>query len=52
MATTDKDHAAALKPRRCILTQLYDLFQQVPLAPVELRQLAESCNADLSLFIS
>lgn len=39
-----KDLSAALRLRACILSQLYALFQQVPLAPVELRQLAEFCN--------
>lgn len=44
MDTKDDDLCAALTLRGCILTQLYALFQEVPLAPVELRQLAESCN--------
>lgn len=41
-----KDHTAVLTLRRCLLTKLYELFQKVPLAPAELRQLAECCQAD------
>jgi hypothetical protein len=36
---------SALQLRRSILTQLYAWFQEVPLAPVELSRLAESCAA-------
>jgi len=36
----------AQQTRRCIMMQLYDLFRKVPLAPVELRGLAESCRVE------
>lgn len=32
--------------RRCVLSHLYEWFRQYPLASIELRQLAEVCDAD------
>ena len=37
---------AATKVRRCLLNQLYALFQEVPMAPVELSHLAETCAVE------
>jgi len=44
--SSDADPQAARRIRRCILTHLYSWFLEVPLAVVELRQLAETCRAD------
>ncbi len=43
---SDDDHRAARRLRRCILTNLYTWFREVPLAAVELRHVAETCHAD------
>ncbi len=42
----DKEQPSAKKLRRAILSELYAQFKEVPLAPVELRQLAEICGAE------
>ena len=42
----ENDRQAANQLRRCILTNLYTWFQEVPLAAVELRHLAETCQVD------
>jgi hypothetical protein len=39
------NHKSALHLRRCILSHLYAWFQEVPLAAVELRHVAETCSA-------
>lgn len=42
--TTQSDHQANIRLRRCILEQLYACFQQYPLAAIELRQIEEDCH--------
>ncbi len=42
---SDNNQSAARRLRRCILTNLYTWFREVPLAAVELRHVAETCHA-------
>ena len=41
-----EDLSAIRRLRRCMLTQLYAVFKQVPYAAVELKQIEEDCRSN------